>query len=70
MTLDEKRNVINENKEITVAALNSVIDTYLNFNAPITNEKGNIMTSLFRDQKTENFALSVQDDIKYYETIK
>lgn len=39
MTLEEKRAIISQNKDQTIAAMTSVIDTHYNLLAPVTNNK-------------------------------
>lgn len=39
MTLEEKRAIISQNKDPTVAAITSVIDTHYNLLAPATTDK-------------------------------
>lgn len=70
MTLEEKIELIKENKEPTIAALNSVIDTILNFTDPITNERGKVKTSLFNNQKAEETAVQLREDVHKYEPIR
>lgn len=70
MTLEEKIEVIKENKEPTIAALDAVLDTIYNFTDPITNDKGNVKTSLFKNQKAEETAVQLRKDIEKYEPIR
>lgn len=69
MTLEQKRNLISENKDCIIAALESVVDTYYNYLAPVTNDKNNIKTAMFKDKNAETFALEMKKDVVKYEQV-
>lgn len=69
MTLEQKQEIIVKNKDPVIAALQSVLDTYYNYLAPVTNDKNNVMTSLFKDQKAEKFATGLKADAEKYEEV-
>lgn len=69
MTLEQKQDIIVKNKDPVMAALQAVLDTYYNYLAPVTNNKNNVMTSLFKDQKAEKFAAGLKTDSEKYEKV-
>ena len=68
MTLGEKRELIAQNKDPTIAAITSVIDTHYNLLAPVS-DNGVINENKFNDEKSFNFAKGLQIDVAKYEEV-
>lgn len=67
--IKEKIQTVIENKEVSIAALKAVLDTIYNYIDPITNDKGNIKTALFKDKRAETFAVELKNDTAKYEKV-
>jgi hypothetical protein len=63
MTLEEKRAIISQNKDPTVAAITSVIDTHYNLLAPVTTDKQELIEDSFKDKRSLNFARGLKTDV-------
>lgn len=70
MTLQEKAQMLEQNKEAAIAALDSVLDTYLNLTNPVFDENGNLKEHLFKDEKAKNEALNLRADIPKYDNLR
>lgn len=68
MTLEEKRELIVQNRDPTIAAITSVIDTHYNLLAPVS-DNGVINENKFNDKKSLNFAKGLQIDVAKYEDV-
>lgn len=68
MTLGEKRELIAQNRDPTIAAITSVIDTHYNLLAPVS-DNGVINENKFNDEKSLNFAKGLQTDVAKYEEV-
>ena len=68
MTLEEKRELIAQNKDPTIAALTSVIDTHYNLLAPVS-DNGVIDEKKFNDKNALTFAKGLQTDVAKYEDV-
>lgn len=68
MTLEEKRELIAQNRDPTIAAITSVIDTHYNLLAPVS-DNGIINENKFNDEKSLNFAKGLQTDVAKYEEV-
>lgn len=68
MTLEEKRGLIAQNRDPTIAALTSVIDTHYNLLAPVS-DNGVINENKFNGEKSLNFAKGLQTDVAKYEEV-
>ena len=69
MTLEEKRAIISQNKDPTVAAITSVIDTHYNLLAPVTTDKQELIEDSFKDKRSLNFARGLKTDVQKYEEV-
>lgn len=69
MTLEEKRAIISQNKDQTIAAITSVIDTHYNLLAPVTNDKQELIENSFKDKRSLNFAKGLKTDVQKYEDV-
>lgn len=68
MTLEEKRELIAQNRDPTIAAITSVIDTHYNLLAPVS-DNGIINENKFNDEKSLNFAKGLQTDVAKHEEV-
>lgn len=69
MTLLEKRDIIKRNKDPSIAALNSVLDTYYNYLSPITDEENKLINGLLKTEKAISFAEDMVKDTNEYESV-
>lgn len=63
LTLNEKREIVSKNKDPAIAALQAVLDTYLNLTGPVQDRKD------FEDEKIKAFIDSIKNDIITYENL-
>lgn len=71
MTLEEKIEVIKQNKDACIAALESVIDTLLNVTDPVwqVDKDGNLDLGL-KDKKALAMAIQLREDVNKYDPIR
>ena len=71
MTLEEKIEVVKQNKDACIAALESVLDTLYNVTDPVwqVDKDGNLDLGL-KDKKALAQAISLREDIQKYEPIR
>ena len=69
MTLEEKRKLIFENKDPTIAAVTSVLDTYYNLLDPVTDKHGHLLVKKFDDKAALQYAQDMQTDCHKYEVL-
>lgn len=71
MTLEEKIEVIKQNKDACIAALEAVIDTLFNVTDPVwqVDKDGNLDLGL-KDKKALATAISLREDIDKYDPIR
>lgn len=71
MTLEEKIEVIKQNKEACIAALEAVIDTLLNVTDPVwqVDKDGNLDLGI-KDEKALGIAISLREDVNKYDPIR
>jgi len=70
MILEEKINLIKENKDAVVAALNGVLDDIYNLYEPYFDEDGKLNPELVHDEKLESFIKELEQDSKRYENLR
>lgn len=71
MTLEEKIEIIKQNKEACIAALEAVIDTLLNVTDPVwqVDKDGNLDLGI-KDEKALGMAISLREDVNKYDPIR
>jgi hypothetical protein len=71
MTLEEKIEVVKQNKDACIAALESVIDTLLNVTDPVwqVDKDGNLDLGL-KDKKALAMAIQLREDVNKYDPIR
>lgn len=71
MTLEEKIEVIKQNKEACIAALEAVIDTLLNVTDPVwqVDKDGNLDLGI-KDERALSMAISLREDVNKYDPIR
>ena len=68
MTLEEKRELVSQNKEPIIAALQAVLDTHYNYLAPVTVDNA-LCENMFNDKKSLAFAKGLKADADKYEDV-
>lgn len=68
MTLEEKRELVSQNKEPIIAALQAVLDTHYNYLAPVTVDNA-LCEDMFKDKKALAFAKGLKADADNYEDV-
>lgn len=69
MTLVEKREIIAENKDPTIAAVNAVLDTYYNLLDPVRGKDGQVDKSKFDDKKAYEYAQDMYVEAMKFEHV-
>ncbi len=70
MTLEEKQEIVRNNKDPSLAALKSMLDRIYELTDDFLNEKGNVKTTLTPDYKAGKFLQSLRDDIPKLEKVR
>jgi hypothetical protein len=70
MTIEEKTNIIKENKDAAVAALNSYLDSIYNMIDKFFDKDGNLKEGLTHDEKIEKMVLDYKKDSIKYEKVR
>lgn len=70
MTIEEKTNIIKENKDAAVAALNSYLDSIYNMVDKFFDKDGNLKEGLTHDEKIEKMVLDYKKDSIKYEKVR
>ena len=71
ITLEEKREIITNNKDPSIAAINAVLDTYYEILSPITSKDGKVFNlSAVKDDKARDFVVNLKKDIDKFEKVR
>lgn len=70
MTIEEKIQVVKDNKSAALAALESVTDRIYDITDTLLNNKGNLMTAEIKSYKTQQFLINLRKDAKKYEDVR
>lgn len=71
ITLEEKREIITNNKDPSIAAINAVLDTYYEILSPITSKDGKVFNlSAIKDDKARDFVVNLKKDIDKFEKVR
>ena len=70
MNLEEKINLIKENKDATIAALNGILDDIYNLYEPYFDEDGKLNPELVHDEKLESFIKELKQDSERYGNLR
>lgn len=70
MTIQEKQNLIKENKENVVAALNAYLDKMYSLTENYLNQNQELEEFLTPDEKVEQFVKELIEDEKRYESVR
>lgn len=70
MTIEEKIQVVKDNKSAALAALESVTDRIYDITDTLLNNKGNLMTAEIKSYKTQQFLINLRKDAKKYENVR
>ena len=71
ITLEEKREIITNNKDPSIAAVNAVLDTYYEILSPITSKDGKVFNlSSVKSDKAREFVVNLKKDIDKFEKVR
>ena len=68
--MEEKIQLIKENKDAAVAALNSYLDKIYNLTDQYFTEDNQLKEGLTKDEKLEKFLIELRDDASKYESVR
>lgn len=68
--MEEKIQLIKENKDAAVAALNSYLDRIYNLTNQYFNEDNQLKEGLTKDEKLEKFLMELRNDASKYESVR
>lgn len=68
--MEEKIQLIKENKDAAVAALNSYLDKIYNLTDQYFTEDNQLKEGLTKDEKLEKFLIEFRDDASKYESVR
>lgn len=68
--MEEKIQLIKENKDAAVAALNSYLDKIYNLTDRYFNEDNRLKEGLTKDEKLEKFLMELRNDASKYESVR
>ena len=68
--MEEKIQLIKENKDAAVAALNSYLDKIYNLTDRYFTEDNQLKEGLTKDEKLEKFLIELRDDASKYESVR
>ena len=68
--MEEKIQLIKENKDAAVAALNSYLDKIYNLTDQYFTEDNQLKEGLTKDEKLEKFLIELRDDASNYESVR
>ena len=68
--MEEKIQLIKENKDAAVAAINSYLDKIYNLTDQYFTEDNQLKEGLTKDKKLEKFLIELRDDASKYETVR
>ena len=68
--MEEKIQLIKENKDAAVAALNSYLDKIYNLTDRYFTEDNQLKEGLTKDEKLEKFLIELRNDASKYETVR
>lgn len=69
MPLNEKREIVSKNKDPAIAAIQSVLDSYYNLLAPITDNENKLKPNFLIEEKAKLFAEGMLEDTEKWELI-
>ena len=70
MVQDEKNQLIKDNKDAAIAALNSVLDNIYELNEKFFDENGQLIPDLTYDEKAKDFIIEIRKDAPKYEKLR
>lgn len=70
ITKNQKIQIIEENKDAAVAALNSILDSIYDINEAYLNEDGSLKKGLVSDEKVEFIIKDLKKDASMYENLR
>lgn len=68
--MEEKIQIIKENRDAAIAALNSYLDKIYGLTDQYFTSDGILKEGLTKDEKLENFLLELKEDASKYETVR
>lgn len=68
--MEEKIQLIKENKDAAVAAINSYLDKIYNLTDQYFTEDSQLKEGLTKDEKLEKFLIELRDDASKYESVR
>lgn len=68
--MEEKIQLIKENRDAAVAALNSYLDKIYNLTDQYFTEDNQLKEGLTKDEKLEKFLIELRDDASKYESVR
>lgn len=68
--MEEKIQIIKENRDAAVAALNSYLDRIYNLTSQYFTEDNQLKEGLTKDEKLEKFLMELRNDASKYESVR